>query len=87
MDPVSFQARVFSLVANQLSLSEDSVRGEQRLIEDLGADTLDIVELLLEIEEQFGVEISDDDVEKMKTVQNVLDYLSSNSVNVPSANG
>ena len=74
------QARVLSLVATQLSLSEDDIRPEQRLAEDLGADVLDIMEIVMEIEEQFSIEISDEDVEKILTVQDFLDCISKSTL-------
>lgn len=75
MSPNSIEAKVISIVSNQLSLREDEIKGDSRFIDDLGADSLDIVELIMEMEEEFDVEIPDEDVEKMTTVKDVVDYI------------
>lgn len=70
----SIESKVIEIVANQLSLREDEIKGDSRFVDDLGADSLDIVELIMEMEEEFDIEIPDDDVEKMTTIQDVVDY-------------
>lgn len=67
--------KVKKIIVEQLSVEEDKVKLDSRFIEDLGADSLDIVELVMSFEEEFGVEIPEEDAEKIQTVQAVMDYL------------
>lgn len=69
------QEKVVKVVAEQLGVREGEVRLESRFIEDLGADSLDTVELIMSLEEEFGIEIPDEDAEKAKTVQDVINYI------------
>ena len=73
----SVQARVKEIVCEQLGVSEEEVTPEASFIEDLGADSLDIVELVMALEEEYEMEISDEDAEKIKTVQDVITYIES----------
>lgn len=68
-------AKVKSIICEQLGVAEDEVKLESKFIDDLGADSLDIVELVMAFEEEFGMEISDEDAEKLTNVQAVIDYL------------
>lgn len=76
MNAKEIQPRVLEIVAEQLSLPVEEVRPESSFIDDLGADSLDIVELIMEMEEEFGTEIPDEDIEKMNVVQDVISYVS-----------
>ncbi len=67
--------KVKDLVSKQLSISDKQVTPEASFIEDLGADSLDTVELIMTLEEKFDIEISDEDAEKIKTVRDVVDYV------------
>ncbi len=67
--------KVKDLVSKQLSVNEKQVTAEASFIEDLGADSLDTVELIMSLEEKFDIEISDEDAEKIKTVQDVVEYI------------
>ena len=67
--------RLKKIIAEQLSVGEDEVVPEASFIEDLNADSLDLVELIMSLEEEFGVKISDEDAEKIRTVQDAMDYL------------
>ncbi|MBI3893819.1 MAG: acyl carrier protein [Candidatus Wallbacteria bacterium] len=67
--------KVKDLVSKQLSINEKQITPEASFIEDLGADSLDTVELIMTLEEKFDIEISDEDAEKIKTVQDVVDYV------------
>ena len=71
----SVQARVKEIVREQLGVSAEEVTPEASFIEDLGADSLDIVELVMALEEEYEMEISDEDAEKIKTVQDVITYI------------
>jgi len=67
--------RLKKIIADQLSVNEDDVVPEASFIDDLNADSLDLVELIMSLEEEFGVKISDDDAAKILTVQDAMDYL------------
>jgi len=71
----SVQARVKEIVCEQLGVRAEEVTPEASFIEDLGADSLDIVELVMALEEEYEMEISDEDAEKIKTVQDVITYI------------
>jgi acyl carrier protein len=71
----SVQTRVKEIVCEQLGVNEEEVTPEASFIEDLGADSLDIVELVMALEEEYEMEISDEDAEKIKTVQDVITYI------------
>lgn len=71
--------RIKQIVAEQLGVDEDQVTTEASFMDDLGADSLDTVELVMALEEEFDVEISDEDAEKIQTVKNAIDYISKNA--------
>ena len=73
----SVEARVKEIVCEQLGVSEGEVTPDASFIEDLGADSLDIVELVMALEEEYEMEISDEDAEKIKTVQDITNYIES----------
>jgi len=75
----SIAERVKQIVAEQLGVDEDQVTNEASFMEDLGADSLDTVELVMALEEEFDIEISDEDAEKIQTVQDAIDYITENS--------
>lgn len=66
---------VKDVVVEQLSVSPDAVKLESKIIEDLGADSLDVVELIMALEEKFEVEIPDSDAEKLISIQDVVSYV------------
>ena len=70
--------RVKKIVVEHLGVEQDKVTEDASFIDDLGADSLDIVELVMAFEEEFGVEIPDDAAEKITTVKDAIDYIDSN---------
>ena len=70
--------KVVALIAEQLGKSEDAVTLDSQFIEDLGADSLDLVELIMSMEDEFGVEIADEDAEKILKVSDAVDYIVKN---------
>ena len=68
-------AKVKKIISEQLGVPEADVKPEASFVNDLGADSLDTVELVMPLEEEFGVEIPDEDAEKIATVQNAIDYI------------
>ena len=71
----SISERIKQIVAEQLGVDEDQVTSEASFMDDLGADSLDTVELVMALEEEFDIEISDEDAEKIQTVQDAIDYI------------
>jgi acyl carrier protein len=73
------EERVKKIIAEQLGVEEDEVTPEASFVEDLGADSLDTVELVMALEEEFEIEIPDEDAEKILTVGKALDYIKEKS--------
>ena len=76
---MSVDERVKGIVAEQLGIGVDEINNESSFIDDLGADSLDTVELVMALEEEFDIEISDEEAENISTVQTAIDYLNKNS--------
>jgi acyl carrier protein len=72
---MSVEERVKSIIVEQLGVDADEVTPDASFVEDLGADSLDQVELIMAFEEEFGVEISDDEAEKIRRVKDAVDYI------------
>ncbi len=72
---MSLQPKIVKIIEEQLGVDADRVKPEASFIDDLGADSLDIVELVMAMEEEFDIEIPDEDAEKLRTVQDVMKYL------------
>jgi len=68
--------RVKKIIVDQLGIDESKIKDNSSFVDDLGADSLDIVELIMAFEEEFDVEIPDEDAEKMKTIEDAIKYLS-----------
>ncbi len=71
----SVEESVKAIIADQLGVAEGDVTLEAHFVDDLGADSLDTVELVMKFEDDFGLEIPDEDAEKIQTVQNAIDYI------------
>jgi acyl carrier protein len=75
----TIEERVKKIVVEQLGAKEDEVKAESSFVDDLGADSLDTVELVMALEEEFETEIPDEQAEKITTVQQAVDYINANS--------
>ena len=71
----SVEERVKNIIVTQLGVKAEDVKNESKFIDDLGADSLDTVELVMALEEKFDLEIADEDAEKISTVQEAVDYI------------
>lgn len=69
------EAKVKQIIAEKLGVNEDKITPQANFVDDLGADSLDQVELIMAFEDAFDIEIPDEDAEKLKSVKNALDYL------------
>ena len=74
----NIEQQVKSIVAEQLGVKEEEVKAEASFVDDLGADSLDTVELVMALEEEFDTEIPDEEAEKITTVQSAIDYINAN---------
>ena len=72
---MSVEKRVVEIICQHLAVDQEKVKRETSFIEDIGADSLDIVELVMELEEEFDITIPDDQAEKIKTVGDAVDYI------------
>ena len=75
---MSIEERVKKIIVEQLGVKEEDVKSEASSVEDLGADSLDTVELVMALEEEFDIEIPDEEAEKITTVQSAIDYVQNN---------
>lgn len=75
----SVEEKVKEIICEQLGVSEEEVTQEKHFVDDLGADSLDIVELVMAMEEQFEIEIPDEDAEKIQTVKDAIGYIQERS--------
>lgn len=73
------EAKVKKIIEEKLSVNADQITNEAKFAEDLKADSLDTVELVMALEDEFGLDIPDEEAEKIKTVQNAIDYITSKS--------
>jgi acyl carrier protein len=75
MDRKEIQSKVIAIIVEQLGIEESDVKEESNFIDDLGADSLDTVELVMAFEEEFDLEIPDEEAEKITTVQEAIDHI------------
>lgn len=76
---MSVEEKIGKIIAEKLSVEPDEVVGQASFVDDLGADSLDLVELIMAMEEAFDTEISDEDAEKLQTVQDAINYIKEHS--------
>ena len=76
---MSFEDKIKKIIAEKLGVDLDEVVPEASFVDDLGADSLDLVELIMSMEEEFDIEISDEDAEKLLTVKDALEYVVTHS--------
>ena len=67
--------KVCNMLAKQLEISADSITPQSEVVKDLGADSLDVVELMMDLEDEYGITLPEGDVEKIKTVQDIVDMM------------
>jgi acyl carrier protein len=77
---MTLEEKVISIIMEQLDVTREECSTEASFLDDLGADSLDLVELIMEMEEIFNVQIADNELEKIRTIGNVLDYLKGKGV-------
>ncbi len=77
---MSLEEKVIKLVMEQLDVTKEECSLEASFIDDLGADSLDLVELIMEMEEAFGVEIADEELEKIRTIKDVIEFLTKKGI-------
>ncbi len=76
---MSVEEKITKIIVDQLGVTAEEVKPEASFVEDLGADSLDLTELIMAMEEEFGVEIGDDDAQKILKVKDAIDYVSAAS--------
>ncbi|MCB1231420.1 MAG: acyl carrier protein [Verrucomicrobiae bacterium] len=79
MADASIEEKVKNIIVEQLGVNEEQVTSDAKFIEDLGADSLDTVELVMAFEEEFGIEVPDEEAEKLTSVGDVVKYIESNA--------
>ncbi|MFA4915675.1 MAG: acyl carrier protein [Syntrophales bacterium] len=77
---MALEEKVINLIMEQLDVSREECVPSASFQDDLGADSLDLVELIMEMEENFGIQIDDDEIEKIRTIQDVIDFLKNRGI-------
>ncbi len=77
---MTLEEKVITIIMEQLDVTKEECKLEASFIDDLGADSLDLVELIMAMEENFGVEIADNELEKIRTIQDAVDFLKSKGI-------
>ena len=75
MTEAEIRDKVYDIIVSKMGVNKDQIKPESKFSDDLGADSLDTVELIMELENEFDVQIPDDEAEKIGTVQNAIDYI------------
>ncbi|NTW83290.1 MAG: acyl carrier protein [Chlorobium sp.] len=75
MSEADIKAKVYDIIVSKMGVNKDQIKPESKFSDDLGADSLDTVELIMELENEFGIQIPDEDAEKIGTVQQAIDYI------------
>ena len=75
MSAAEIKDKVYDIIVSKMGVNKDQITPESKFADDLGADSLDTVELIMELENEFGVQIPDEDAEKIGTVQQAIDYI------------
>ncbi|XBC37990.1 MAG: acyl carrier protein [Buchnera aphidicola (Floraphis choui)] len=76
----NIEKKIKKIISKQLGINKEEINNKSSLIEDLGSDSLDNVELIMTLEEQFNIEIQDEDAEKFNTVQSIIDFIKSKTL-------
>ena len=76
MSKTAEESKIIDIIDNKLGVDKDIVTPQANIVDDLGADSLDVVELVMALEEEFEIEIPDEDAEKITNVQQAIDYIS-----------
>lgn len=77
---MALEGKVLEIVAEQLGIGEEEIQGDSSFSDDLGADVLDVLELMMAVEEEFEIEVSEQDAEKLDTVQKLVQYIESRTL-------
>ena len=77
---MTLEEKVIAIIMEQLDVTREECKLEASFTDDLGADSLDLVELIMEMEENFGIEIADNELEKIRTIQDAVDFLRSKGI-------
>lgn len=77
---MTLEEKVITIIMEQLDVTREECKLEASFIDDLGADSLDLVELIMEMEENFGIEIADNELEKIRIIQDAIDFLRSKGI-------
>ena len=75
---MEMKEKVTEIIANQLSIAADKIKGDTNIAEELGADSLDLVEILMSLEDEFGISIPDEAIPEIKTINDIVDFIKNN---------
>jgi acyl carrier protein len=75
----TIRKKVYEILEDQLGISQTDIKDDSKIVEDLGADSLDLVELVMTLDEEFNTDITDEEADKLFTVRNIIDYLRDNT--------
>lgn len=78
MENLKITEKVTEIIANQLSVAADKIKGDTNIAEELGADSLDLVEILMSLEDEFGISIPDEAIPTIKTINDIVNFIEEN---------